>query len=347
MNKGLFWLILVVGNCFSFLSFAQEENLESVVKQKQTALTKVEEEKNFLKKEAQKELKIGLKLYAEADDYRAISALKRYRILDASLSSRYFSNLIIGQIYHRNQKHELSTFAFENAFAAAPDDHAKVFTYLLANQQSCVALSYYFDCSKRLDGLTNASMGATARDLVDYQNLFVDIVLRREISEKRAHLIQTPLLRKKAKGLLLENAKFEELSLKSPILSGLFSAILPGAGQLYNGRPWDALLSLSFNAAFAGATYYSYKELDNIPLTIVSGLLFLGFYVGNITNAVTDSQKINANTYLNYFTHLKKNYWARVLFQIDEEQVMFGYKFDWPGPKAGLKRDLRELKKEK
>jgi hypothetical protein len=257
--------------------------------------------------------------------------------LDASLQSRYFSNLIIGQIYHRNSQPELSAFAFENAQATAPDLYSKTFSYLLANQQSCVALSFYFDCANRLEGLKNEKLDDTTRDLVDYQSLFVDVVLRRTITEKRATLIRTPLLKKKAAGLLIENQKFEDLNLKSPVLSGILSAVLPGSGQLYNGRPWEALLSLSFNAAFAGATYYSYKELENIPLTIISGAAFLGFYIGNITNAVTDAQRINADTYLEFFESLKSNYWARVHFQIDKERVSFGYRFDWPGPQPDIK----------
>ncbi len=295
--------------------------------------------KTFLKREAQKELKVGLQLYAERDDYRAITALKRYRILDASLQSRYLSNLMIGQIYHRNSQPELAAFAFENAQSAAPDLYSKTFSYLLTNQQSCVALSFYFDCAGRLEGLKNEKLDDTTRDLVDYQSLFVDVVLRRNIDAKRASLIQSPLLKKKAASLLIEDQRFRDLSLKSPVLSGVLSAVLPGSGQLYNGRPWDALLSLSFNALFAGATYYSYKELDNIPLTIISGVAFLGFYIGNITNAVTDSQRINAETYRKFFENLKSNHWARVHFQIDEENVSFGYRFDWPGPRPGIKAE--------
>ncbi len=332
MSRALSFCIVFLLTLCTAHSNAQERS-ENLPESQPVKVTLLEDsQKTYLKREAQKELKIGLQLYQELDDYRAISALKRYRILDATLKSQYLSNLVIGQIYQRNNEAELSAFAYENALKAAPDLYSKTFSYLLANQQSCVALSFYFDCADRLEGLKSEKLTDATRDLVDYQSLFVDVVLRRDINAKRASLIQSPLLKTKAASLLLRNKAFEDLSLKSPLLSGTLSALIPGAGQLYNGRYWDALLSLSFNAAFAGATYYSYKELDDIPLTILSGVVFLGFYIGNITNAVTDAQRINANTYLEFFEHLKRSHWARVHFQIDEERVSFGYRFDWPGP---------------
>lgn len=135
MNK-LLVLCLTGSLLFSVTLKAQEGEVPLPLEEE-----KPEERQNdFLKREAQKDLKIGLQLYQEFDDYRAITALKRYRILDTSLQSRYFSNLMIGQIYHRNSQHELSAFAFEKAQSAAPDLYSKTFSYLMANQQSCVAL---------------------------------------------------------------------------------------------------------------------------------------------------------------------------------------------------------------
>lgn len=313
-----------------FSAFTQELPEDNERKEKNE---KVEEEGRFLELASRMELKLGLIHYAERDDYRAIGALKRYRILDGSLESVFLSNLIIGQIYHRNQQSELSVLAFELALKGAPDRYSKTFTYLMANQESCVGLSFYFDCAERLNHMQSEDLDGPTRDLISYQKLYVDIVLRRPVNEKRSLEIVTPLLRKKAKALLKRDSAFHELKLKNPVLAGVLSGVLPGAGQLYNGRPWDALLALSFSAAFAGGAYYAYAEMDNIPLSVLSGILFLGFYAGNITNAVTDSQRINAKAYANFFEALKKNYWARIHFKIDNEKVEFGYRFDWPGPK--------------
>ena len=58
-------------------------------------------------------------------------------------------------------------------------------------------------------------------------------------------------------------------------------------------------------------------------------------------NAVVDARKINARRYLNFFERLKAEHWPRVAFVIDDDEVLFTYGFDWPGP---VKSDRGQLK---
>ncbi|MGE4157462.1 MAG: hypothetical protein AB7F75_00010 [Planctomycetota bacterium] len=72
---------------------------------------------------------------------------------------------------------------------------------------------------------------------------------------------------------------------QKPWLAGTLSAILPGAGQLYAGKPQAAAGAFVVNAILIGATIESFDE-DHEILGAGLGILALGFYVGNIYGAV-------------------------------------------------------------
>ena len=87
-------------------------------------------------------------------------------------------------------------------------------------------------------------------------------------------------------------ATAQELPMKSPVASGVLSGLLPGLGQLYCGQYKDAGLAFLLNSVFA---FSAYEAFDN-DLNVLGGLITLvglGFYGGNIYNAVNHAHKIN------------------------------------------------------
>ena len=87
-------------------------------------------------------------------------------------------------------------------------------------------------------------------------------------------------------------ADYRSLPRKSPRLAATLSAILPGAGQLYTERPEQAGVAFALNAAFI----YGAIEAWNNENYTVAGLLSLfeiGWYGGNIYNAMNNAHKIN------------------------------------------------------
>ena len=286
----------------------------------------------FVQRQASLEVQLGLRFYEERDDFRAVTSLRRYRFLDGSPKAAFLSSLMIGQIYHRNDKPELAVLAFEDAVRSAERPYDRTFAYLMALQELCLPLSHYAQCNVRLDALAQEPMEPAVRELVEYQLLYTDVVLRSEtVSTERLAPLSEPSLREKAAGLVAQHAAFEELPLKSAFLAGTLSAVIPGAGQLYNGRPWDALLSLVFTGAFGTATYFAFFHADSIPLGVLGAVFTAGFYSGNIVNAVVDAKRINADRYRAFFEQLKVDYWPRVSFRIADDDVVFSYAFDWPG----------------
>jgi len=85
---------------------------------------------------------------------------------------------------------------------------------------------------------------------------------------------------------------FSGRPIKSPLLAGSLSAVLPGAGQLYTGHPDDAAAAFLLNGVFIGATVWAYHEDEP-----VAGTLLIGFdaiwYFGNIYNAANHAHQFN------------------------------------------------------
>lgn len=81
-------------------------------------------------------------------------------------------------------------------------------------------------------------------------------------------------------------ASFQDIKLqkrKSPLIAGLCSAILPGSGKVYGGKPKQGIAAL-LPITFLGLQFYEniHKRGWDHPLTYFYGGLFSLFYIGNI-----------------------------------------------------------------
>ncbi|RAL24744.1 hypothetical protein DL240_00605 [Lujinxingia litoralis] len=287
----------------------------------------------FLRWQASAEVEMGLRLFGEGDDYRAITSFKRYRLLSASPRADHLAALLIGEVYRRNQFSELAMQHFFEASRAATSPPAQLQSYLLGLQELCLSLGAIATCYDTLTELEERAREDAPEllELLRYQRLFVASLLRSpRVLETRPDTFEDPTLSAAAHQLVQRHRDFDRLRLKQPWLAGTLSALVPGAGQLYNGRPVDALLALGFTGLFGGATLYAYRGLESIPLTAVAGLLTLGFYSGNIANAIVDARRINAGRYQRYYDELQADLWARQRFEVVDNTVIFSFGFDWP-----------------
>ncbi|TXD39031.1 hypothetical protein FRC98_01105 [Lujinxingia vulgaris] len=287
----------------------------------------------YLSWQASAEIEIGLRLFDEGDDYRAITSIKRYRLLTGSPDADHLAALLIGEIYRRNAMSELAMQHFFEASRSAPGKEAQLQSYVLGLQELCLNLGAIATCYETLVGLQEraADDAPQLNELLRYQTLFVESLLRSPgVTEARVASFEDPALAGAARELVARHKAFDELDLKQPWLAATLSAIVPGAGQLYNGRPVDALLALGFTGVFGAASVYAYRGLESIPLTVAAGLVALGFYSGNIANALVDARRINATRYQRYYDELQADLWARQRFEVQDNAVIFSFGFDWP-----------------
>jgi hypothetical protein len=82
---------------------------------------------------------------------------------------------------------------------------------------------------------------------------------------------------------------------KSPFLSGMMSAVVPGSGKIYTGEWQDGLISLLFVASTAWQSYRGFgKNGIESPYGWIMGAVSAGFYAGNIYGSVKSANKYNA-----------------------------------------------------
>jgi TM2 domain-containing membrane protein YozV len=92
--------------------------------------------------------------------------------------------------------------------------------------------------------------------------------------------------------LLERAAQMKELPRRSTAAAGIFSAVLPGAGQVYAGRSADGVVAFLINGVLIGGTVLAVNNEENVTAGAL-GLLSVGFYAGNIYGAVNAADHFN------------------------------------------------------
>lgn len=127
-------------------------------------------------------------------------------------------------------------------------------------------------------------------------------LLRKCINEADRSL-QPDLYRDFKKDLL----KYDKISYRSPVLGGILSAALPGAGQVYSGKYLPALISLLGVAAAAAGTRY-FHEKGNREMTYTFGFFTLLFYTGNIYAGYNSAEGRNRSEEKMYYERLERKF---------------------------------------
>ena len=97
----------------------------------------------------------------------------------------------------------------------------------------------------------------------------------------------------------------KSLQYKSPQAAGFMSAIVPGSGQVYNGRYKDGFYSFLLNGLFIVGAYTAYND-ENYAVAGILTLFEIGWYSGNIYSAVNGAHKYNRKVdedFFRYGTH--------------------------------------------
>lgn len=95
---------------------------------------------------------------------------------------------------------------------------------------------------------------------------------------------------------------------RSPILSSVFSTLLPGSGQIYSGRVGDGLFTFLTTLSTSIISYYYYKHKEYDPSQIKFGIfagLTLFFWTGNIYGANRSARDFNKLQIKNYLTAVR------------------------------------------
>jgi tetratricopeptide (TPR) repeat protein len=131
--------------------------------------------------------------------------------------------------------------------------------------------------------------------------------LWREASAQFQHVSPESSLYRVARHLAEESLAGEQLPRKSPRTAGILSGVLPGSGQLYNGRLGDALLAFVLNGLFVAGIVESIEHREFAVAGILS-FFEAGWYTGNIYGAVNGAHKQNRHVVETFLRNLENRF---------------------------------------
>lgn len=254
-------------------------------------------------------------LAAEGDAYRAIGELKRYAFLKGGVHALR-AQLLIGQLYAEAGQVDASRFHFARLTTVGQQPYASA-ARLLDLRNVCITQLLRGNCREQLDALPDELPHGLKPWLQATHAILVDpSALPAELPPQLAALAQAR----------------SELSLQRPWLAGLLSAVLPGAGQLYNRRPLDAALAFVLTGATTtGTVVLLAREKPEWGFAIPLGLLALVFYSGNIVNAVGDANRLNEQTWADFAARVQAEAWPRFTLAASPDGASIGLSFELPG----------------
>lgn len=100
------------------------------------------------------------------------------------------------------------------------------------------------------------------------------------------------------------NTSYSEIKIKSPIIAGLLSTLLPGSGYIYSGEIKEGMSALVVNSLL-GIGIYSLFKNNNIGSGILTSLVTVPFYLGNIVGSINAAYLYNNKKQEMYFHQLR------------------------------------------
>lgn len=244
------------------------------------------------------ELSFADSLAAEGDHYRAITEYKRFLHYNPDSPRAAFAELQIAHSLIAGERWIEVDLALEKVWKDYPD-----------SPEAHRARELYADVAyRRGDYKGAADRYAQLQDMInsdrDNRSLrqgLTELQLNRpDKAKKYFKSLRDPQLQRISE-------QFELLPNKSPHLAASLSAVLPGAGQLYTERPRQAALAFALNAAFIYAAVESWEN-DNHAVSAILSLFEIGWYGGNIYNAMNNAHKYNQRQQQNFIERLQNRF---------------------------------------
>lgn len=268
-------------------------------------------------------------LFNKGEYYRAITEYKRfifYYPCDELVKEAKYK---IALSYFNGERWLEAISEFQKVNDEYPEDEIGVKAYFKIGESFYRREDYYLAISKFRDFIRKypeAKLSDEAQYLISWSHLKL---YRWEKSAKGFSEVKTDsdfgIL---SQNLVMEVEKGETLPEKSPVLAGALSTFLPGAGQVYCGRKRDGMAAFILNGIFIWGAVRSF-ELDNDAVGGLLTFIEVGWYSGNIYNAVSDAHKYNKKVKDDYIQQLGDKYQISLQFapKIKSPFLCFRYSF--------------------
>src|SRR3989338_8326165 len=261
----------------------------------------------FSKDSPEQILQFGNHLYQDEYYYRAITEYKRFLYFYPKHPQNSHTEFQIGYSYLKGEKWEAALPYFQKLSTYFPH------TRLGENSFFSIAHTHFLSkkykaAQETWNEFQERYPKSSLNDIAWYQKGWAYFFQEKtKEATQELSLIKNPSLKNKAMLLSTEIEKWHTLPYRSPFLAGMFSAMLPGLGQWYDGRFWDGMSALVVNSMFAYGIYATWRDEHYVAFGIVT-FLASGFYGGNIFSAVSSAHKFNRNVKESKWQILQKKY---------------------------------------
>lgn len=246
----------------------------------------------------------GDHLFMKGDYYRAITEYERFLFLDDGPSAHSEEvQYSIASAYFWGEKWDAAQQRFlqlrNNSRASLIGKMSTLYLASIAeNQKRPLLAADYLE--GYLDAYPHDAWSVAAGDqlVLNYMKLG-DSSNAKRIQEKTDALPLT---------ITAEDIdRYFALPRKSPLKAGVLSAVLPGAGQVYNGHYSDAFWAFALNAIFIGGSYAAFDNDEDV-LGVFLVFMETTWYSGNIYNAVNGARQFNRQQQERFMRNLKIQY---------------------------------------
>ena len=131
-------------------------------------------------------------------------------------------------------------------------------------------------------------------------------------------------LKGSAQELAQRSVQGADLPRRSPEAAGLMSAVLPGSGQLYVGRPVDAALAFILNGVFVWGAVEAFND-ESWAVFGLLGVMELGWYGGNIYNAMNGAHIHNREAQEAFLKSLRRDEGWRLGYSPKQQGVVLSW----------------------
>lgn len=238
------------------------------------------------------------KLMLEEDYFRAISEYKKLEFYSKNQLIRDYCNFNIGKAYYLSGKYKSSIQIFArmlNKDSLVYSNKSDLNIYLGLNYLGLKVypLADNFLTQAVLNDSCSRALFFRAFLYTESGNYNLAILDYDKIKQTGSKSKYQPA----AISFAQETSRIMSAPQKSAVLAGLFSAIIPGSGQVYSKHYYDGIQAFLYVGAFSAATYLAYKydsDKSNGYSNTIIGLSLTGFFhSANILGAAKTAEYFN------------------------------------------------------
>jgi tetratricopeptide (TPR) repeat protein len=242
------------------------------------------------------QLKIADAFMEEGEYYRAVTEYKKFLILFPDSGKADYASFGIAMAYFKGEEYGAAARSFLALREKYPESVYAIHAgYLEGSSQW--KMKNYDRARAALEALVEQHPES------EYAPRSLVVICLAALDESKADVSRRALVRfldrypghpgeENVKEAIVELDRYQELPEKSPVLAGVMSAIVPGAGYFYAEHYGDGITAFLINGLFIAGTVTAIHQ-ENYAVAGIVGGVGVPFYLGNIYGSANAAKKWN------------------------------------------------------